>query len=451
MINRDGYSVPCTVLLFLLGLFSETKVFLFGCIAISELVVFFVAPIVFFCLRREMFHRGFGTFLYMACATIAAMLFSSWVNGTAFVFVLKSFASMYSIVAYYIVFYALLRRSLKYGLGWFFVGEALSLMIIIYALNPVAEVSSEGFGYMGTMDTEFIVNSQLFWVQRVKALMQLPIVFVYLKCPLGYSILTPLLFTVFTLFTSVSGRSASLSILLFGAMVVVGRKSRRAMRNMGRHTILFFFGAVAVVYFYKGVYNYLAQHGWLGNDAQSKYEIQTRGGKGGIIQLLMSGRKEFFIGIPAALDKPILGHGPFAEDRDRYTERFMVQYGEPDDIELYYKIAYHNLLSGHISRIPTHSHIIGAWVHYGIVGLIFWLWILYLIFQHIRHYADAIPQWYGYFALYISSYLWHIFFSPLGSRHFMALFIVCLFFARAIGKKKMTLPIDMEFEARKYD
>ena len=437
--------------LFFLGLGSATKVYLFGCIAISELVVFFLAPIVFLCVFREMRRRGFAPFIYMCLATMCAMFLSAKINLTPFPYVFKTFALMYSVMAYYVVFYALVRKALRNGLWLFFLGAALSSIVTIYAFNPTAQVSESGFAYVAQSDMEDIINGPLFWIQKIKDFGQLPIIAVYLPFPIVYSFVAPIAFTVFAMLTSVSGRSASLSILLFAVMVMMGRKSRRSMRMIGRHFFLFVLIGLSVVVVYKSIYQYAARQGFLGNNAQTKYESQTRGGTAGLLRLLMSGRKEFFIAIPAALDKPIFGHGPFAVDRKGYAVQFLSKYGEPEDFNQYNYYQHQNLLYGYLPKIPTHSHILGAWVHYGLMGLVFWIWILYLIFCHLRHYAAAIPQWYGYFALMISGYLWHIFFSPFGSRSQFALFAVCLFFARAIGQGRMQLPYDMEMQARKYE
>lgn len=436
--------------LFVLGLFSATKVYFVGCVAISELIVFFVAPIVYWRVRRQMRYEGFLQFIRMLLAVMAAMFVSSLVNGTAWPFVVKDFANIYSVLAYYVVFYSLLRNDMKRGLGWFFLGAAFSGVITIFALNPQAQVLDTGFAYVGNVDSEDIIKGPLFWIQKIKDFGQLPIFAAYLKTPLAYSLLTPILFSIFALMTTVSGRSATLSILLGGALMCIGRKSRRTMLIAGQHFFLFLFLGCSIIFLYKGIYAYTAKAGILGEDAIRKYEYQTKG-KGGMLQLLMSGRKEFFISIPAILEKPLLGHGPHALDSRGYAQRFFQKYADPDEFATYLYYLRKQLSAGFLPEIPSHSHIMGAWLHYGIIGLLFYVWFLYVIFKHIRHYAAAIPQWYGYFSVTIASYAWHIFFSPFGARPLFAMFAVCLFFARAVGMKKITLPYEMEKEACEYD
>lgn len=436
-------------LLFLLGVFAETKVYFYGCIALSELVVFALAPLFLLSHYSRMRREGFLPFVLMMGGLMVNMLISSAWNHTPFTYVVKLFAVFYGILAYYICFYELLRRNLK-GLGWFFLGAAISSVITIYAFNPQAVVSESGFGYIGEADTYDVVHGPLFWISRLNSFGQIPIMGAYLQTPLSYSILAPFAFVSFSLISTVSGRSAALATLLGAVIILVGRKRRQTMRKISRHFLSFIFIGLIGLVIFKALYSYTASTGMLGEEARSKYEKQTSRGSG-MLKLLMSGRKEFFMAIPAALHRPIMGYGPRAEDTGGYAEQFLLKYGDETDIRMYNAARLQALRTGWKMQIPTHSHIMAAWVWCGLFGLIFFLWWLYLIYQHMRYYIAAIPQWYGYFALTIPSLLWHFFFSPFGSRWSLGLLAACLFFARAVGRGNMRLPPDMELEAERYD
>ena len=444
-------STRCKVsfLLFLLGVFCETKVYFYGCIALSEFVVFACAPLILFKHYYRMRREGFLPFVFMMLGLIVSMFVSSVWNHTPFPYVVKLFAVFYGILAYYICFYELLRQNLK-GLGWFFVGAAISSVITIYVLNPQAFVSETGFGYIGEADTYEVVHGPLFWLGKLRAFGQIPIVGAYLQTPLVYSILAPLAFVVFSLVSTISGRSVAIASLLGTVIILVGRKRRQTMKKISRHFLLFIIVGLIGLAIFKVVYSYAASNGMLGEKSQSKYEKQTSRGSG-ILKLLMSGRKEFFIAIPAALHKPIMGYGPRAEDTGGYAERFLLEYGDETDIRMYNAGCLQALRTGWAMQIPTHSHIMAAWVWCGFFGLIFFIWWIVLIYQHLRYYIAAFPQWYGYFALTIPSLLWHFFFSPFGTRWTLGLFAVCLLFARSIGQGRMRLPHDMEMEAEKYE
>ena len=436
-------------LLFLLGLGATTKIYFFGTIAFSELAIFFIAPFLLLKHWGRMRIEGFLPFIYMLSLMTAGMFASALWNHSPFPFVFKLFAVFYGMFAYYVVFYCLLRNNFK-GIGWFFLGGFISGIITIWAFNPTASVSTSGFSYIADADAEEVIQGPLFWIGKVRGLGQLPIFAAYLKTPLTYSVVTPLLFTAFAMFTTVTGRAQSMCVLVSGVMMFIGRKSRRKMCSIGRHFWIFMLAGMVVLFSYKAVYSYAASNGYLGEAARNKYEHQTDRGKGAV-SMLVSGRTEFFIALSAIVDHPIIGFGPRASDTQGYAERFLLKYGTEQDVLGYYLALRRNAALGLVHSIPTHSHIMAAWLWCGLPGLIFFIWVLYMIFRHLKHYASAVSQWYGYFALTIPSMLWSIFFNPFGARSTLPLLMVLLFYAKAVGDRKILLPFDLEMEARKYD
>lgn len=436
-------------LLFLLGLGGVTKIFFIGTLALSELVIFPLAPFVFLKNFSRMKREGFVTFVYMLIMLAFGALVSALWNHSPRTYIIKLLAMFYGFFAYYIVLYALLYKNFK-GIGWFYFGLIISSIITIWAFNPQADVSSTGFGYIGQADVETVVTHQLFWVNKVRGLGQLPIFAAYLKTPLMYSLFTPIAFVAFTMLSTVSGRAQSLCVIMGFVMIAIGRKSRLRMRGIGRHFMKFAVLGVIALFCYKFTYSYAASHGYLGEVARNKYERQTTKGTSAL-NLLMAGRREFFVALFAVMDHPIIGFGPRAEDSGGYTERFLTKYGADNEDAEYLRYLQYCFANGMTPPIPTHSYIMSLWVWCGIVGLIFFIWVFYLVFMHLKHYADAIPQWYGYYALTIPSMVWSSFFNPFGDRHGFALFILTLCFARAVAKKRMNLPWELELEARHYD
>lgn len=435
--------------LFLLGLGSCTQVYFCGCIAISELVAFIISPVLYVADYPDLRRLGFTKFLNMIFLLIASLLISSWYNQTALPFVFKSLASMYSVWAYFVLYYKLLRNNLN-GLKWLFIGVFLSSIISIFAFNPTAQVSESGFAYIGNAELEDIVRGQLFWLGKFKALVQIPICGYYLGTPLIVSILIPIMHLGLALATTVSGRASSIAFLISGAMIIVGRKNRASMMSICKHFFLYLIIGIVALLAIKQGYVFAAVNGYLSDDALTKYERQSRQGNS-LLALLMHGRTGFFTAIPAALNRPIIGYGPSAADDEGYAERFVQKYGSEEEIVAYRIGEMKARLMGYRRTIPTHSYIMGAWVHYGIGGLIFYLWVLSLIYRHIKLYIAAIPQWYGYFAMMLPYYLWSVFFSPFGYRWQFALFMSCLFFARAVGKGLIPLPYEMLREIEQHE
>ena len=113
-------------------------------------------------------------------------------------------------------------------------------------------------------------------------------------------------------------------LTLFAAVlfVIIGRKRIQSMRVISRRFGMIVLIGVAFIFVSKIVYSTAATRGYLGEEARVKYENQTRTGSG-IMNLLMSGRAEAFIGLFACFDSPWFGKGPWAVDTEGYTERFI--------------------------------------------------------------------------------------------------------------------------------
>jgi hypothetical protein len=117
-----------------------------------------------------------------------------------------------------------------------------------------------------------------------------------------------------------------------------------------------------------GVYEYAAANDWLGETAREKYLHQSSGNLG----LLQAGRVESLASIEAIKDSPIIGHGSWAKD-EKYLR---ILYGSLAE-EGYAN--YEEIYNLEDFTIPTHSHILGAWVEAGVIGAIFWVFCAALI------------------------------------------------------------------------
>lgn len=435
--------------LFLLGLGSATRVYVFGCLSFSEMFAFGVAPFFFINDFKALRHEGFMLFLALHWAACFVMVgTSAFYYHVPSIIIVKAVAVFYSIFSYLIVFHRYLKRNMR-GIGWFLLGLAISSLITIFYFNPKAQISTMGSQNLGMTEFGAVVNSELFWVEKITTVLTLPIQALYYQTPIWYVGLVPVLIAIVTVATSGSGRSATLIIVLMAFMVMVGRKSRRTMIGIGRHLILFCVVGLSVVFVFYKVYQFAAEHGYLNEGATSKYQRQTKSG-GGMLSLLINGRIEPVVGLMGALDKPIIGFGALAIDNKDYYLRALEEFGDEEDIKQFKYLAMQN--GGRVMVLQTHSHIIAGWVQSGIVGLIYWIYILWLMYDFIRRRSAAVPQWFGYLATSISYYAWHIFFSPLGGgRASITLFITALLIARAVSKGKIALPYDMEMEARRYD
>jgi len=64
--------------------------------------------------------------------------------------------------------------------------------------------------------------------------------------------------------------------------------------------------------------------------------------------------------------------------------------------------------------IPTHSHLMGAWVWAGILGAAFWFYILWLTARATIRVAILRPPLAPIYASLVTGMFWQIMFSPFG-------------------------------------
>jgi O-antigen ligase len=194
-----------------------------------------------------------------------------------------------------------------------------------------------------------------------------------------------------------------------------------ARGRRGRPVRLFGFATLGLLGFLVGngllqLYGIAASEGMLGVYQQQKYKNQSRGDLG----LFLSGRNEILASSQAIADSPVIGHGSWAKDR-RYqivlfqalTAAGQVPIFDPSDPKM-------------VMMIPSHSHIAGTWVEAGIMGGIFWAWILILGLRSLMALTRTNRRYSPLFAYVLMTMLWAILFSPFGGPgRLLSPFYVC--------------------------
>lgn len=430
--------------MFMIGLGSQTQFHLIGSLGISEFPIFLLAPVIFIRDLPKLKQCGFLTWIMLSLCVCVGCVVSSLANGTPANFFIKGFATPYSIFAIGVVFFHFLYDDLM-SFKWFLLGSVLSGVICVFVFQPETFITSAEGIAQGSEATERVMSYPLFWARQVSSFLELPIQGWYLKMSSVYSWSVPVIAGLFAiLFSDSSGRAAFITAISGAFLIFLGGRSRDAITKLGRHFFaVCFFGFIGIIMF-KIAYSFAASSSALGERAQKKYEKQTAAGRSSL-HILMAGRKEFFISLIAALDKPILGYGPKGEDTKGYTEQFLREYGSQEDFEAYMRESLQIARRyGYVYKaIPTHSHIGSFWVYYGIAGLVYWVYVLWLIWRYFRCYAPAIPQYFGFLALSFTGMIWSIFFNPYGFRFGGVLPIVCALFAKAVYQNKMSLTPQM--------
>ncbi|MGO2200633.1 MAG: hypothetical protein ACTIOG_06555 [Pseudomonas helleri] len=162
--------------------------------------------------------------------------------------------------------------------------------------------------------------------------------------------------------------------------------------------------------------------------AESAKKFKTQAG--GEYGALLGGRNEMLVSTSAFLDKPLLGHGSWAKDKDGYHDklailRYTLGYAETNDSS--YKS----------DLIPVHSYIMSALVWAGFAGGLFWLYIIrWLLIEFLASF-----EYLGFFFYNgLIIIMWDIMFSPFGAnaRWMAASFISAFYcYSKYISKNKV--------------
>ena len=430
-----------TFLWLLLGLGSKLQ--LVASLSITELIVLVSAPFIFIKNYQQMKRDGLMPLFLLALLVIFGCIVASMANHTPEMYVLRGLA-VTCIVACAIIFSHWILRRDPGGFKWYILMIPISAILSTFFLKQSVEVSMLG------ESSEEIMSGPIFWISRLQHLVLAPTKGWYLQTPGVVNVLAPLFMAGFAIMTSTSGRSAALAAFGFSAVVLIGGKTQKSISRISRNFWkLCILGVILVGISYLA-YKASAISGVLGEDARKKYEAQTEGGSGGIGRLILGGRGDSFIGLLACRDKPIIGWGPWAMDENGYAEEFLLKYGTFEDVQQMVGMREFYMKHGITRRmLSVHSYISEFWAWYGIWGLVFWLYVIFVILRYLKQDVAAVPQWFGWLACSVPGMFWGIFFSPLSDRFGIPLFIVACLMARAVRKGVFVLPPQMMVEIEK--
>ena len=147
------------------------------------------------------------------------------------------------------------------------------------------------------------------------------------------------------------------------------------------------------------------ERGILNEEAALKNREQSQSAGG----LLLGGRPEILVSSQAVWDSPIIGHGSWAKDF-KYIEALAdIQTRWGIQVDLDYT---EETLQG---LIPTHSHLMGAWVQAGILGAVFWFYMLWFVAKGLIRLSVVRPPLAPILAFMLTSFFFDILFSPFAS------------------------------------
>jgi hypothetical protein len=434
---------------FLFGLGSQLQII--ASLSFTELFVFIAAPFLFFSESVHMKRNCVMLFFLLSLLVVVGCVVACIVNETHPLFVLRGMAVTCLLPCTIIVGHWMLRRDMG-GFKWMLVGAAISSVLCTFVFQKSVEVTMLAGGDRGDGAIEAIISGPLFWIDRLGAILGTIPKGWYLQCPPIVSMGIPLFMAGFAMLTSTSGRSAALGAIGAAALIFVGGKKRETIRRRLCNKFGFWFGcAILGVFCLHALYRISATQGWLGEEALNKYEQQTQG-DASIKKLLLGGRMESFCGFLACFDKPIVGFGPWAMDSNGYVDEFLARYGTGDDYASYIKAQERNMKKGNgFKMIPCHAYITEFWLWYGIFGLIFWGYVIFVLIRYLKQDCWVVPQWFMWIAAGAPRYFWDIFFSPWSNRIGGMVFVVACLMARAVRQGRHKMPEYMVEEIVKVE
>ena len=434
---------------FLFGLGTQLQII--ASLSFTELFAFAAAPFIFLKEKDYMKRNGIMPFFWLSFLVVVGCVVACIANHTEPLFVLRGMAVTCLLPCTVVVGHWMLRRDMG-GFKWMLIGTAISSVLCTFVFQKSVEISGLAGGVSGESAVDAIMSGPIYWINRLNAMLSAIPKGWYLQCPIIISIAVPVFMAGFSMLTTTSGRSAALGAIGTVGLILIGGKKREAIRRrLCNKFWLWCCIAVVGIFCMHTLYRVAATQGWLGEDALEKYEQQTQGDTS-IMALLLGGRMESFCGLIACVDKPIVGFGPWAMDNDGYTEEFLSKYGTYEDYQSYLKSIEWGLANGKTTHlIPGHAYITEFWLWYGIFGLLFWLYVIFVLIRYLKQDCWVVPQWFMWIAASMPTYIWGIFFSPWADRIGGIIFIVACLMARAVRMGVQPLPDYMEEEIIKVE
>ena len=422
-------------ILFLIGLGSETQIRLVGYIGISELILFVIGPFIFMRNYYRLKHDGFMPLIWLTWLAFLGGWASGMLNDVPMRSILKGVAAPYSVFCAICTIHHFLSRDLK-SVRYFFIGIAFSFVISRFIFQPGNISVSRGVKLKQEEAAVAALTSSLFLIQLLGYGLTIPVYGWFKKVPKLYCVVA-LLVIGYVGFAMSNNRSSLIMVFASLFLIVVGGKTAHAQKFLRKSFWLVMIGSLLIAPLVNRFYIYSASHGYLGKEAEGKYRAQSKRGTD-ILSILMSGRTAFFAGLVAAFDKPLIGHGPWAVDYKGYWHKFLLKYGESEEL-LWVRGMQER---GEYTLVPAHSIVVGFWIWYGLGGLMLAFYMGFLYFDVLKNRLATIPALYGYFAFILPGCLWHWLFSPFGGRVNAAMILVLCLIVRNVAKGRMSIKYD---------
>lgn len=366
-----------------------------GQVLVAELLLLLCLP---FLLRKTRLFSGRlpRTFLLLLAVWFIGQVITDIIRRSAPVDLMRGWAGIFFLCTDFAAIYALI--------------EGRRRRFVVFALALAVGGMAKGLVAPGDRLANMpLAVSWKFGLGQAVSLLVLALPFVYRKVPGGRlgGLIAP--FVLAPVHLLLNARSLAAIVASAGVATVFCR-ILRVRRLSLKPVLVIACMTAATLWAVDCAYERLADHGYLGQAALSKYQKQRKGS----LNLLLAGRSDLLGSIPAILDSPILGHGSWARDIRYELMRLAALESAGYDI-------------GFVDdRIPTHSALFGAWVQAGLTGAVFWMWVLSVALRAgMRMFLS--PASLPLAAYMIVALIWDSLFSPcaMDQRILTSLYLSC--------------------------
>jgi hypothetical protein len=362
---------------------------LVGTFRLGEILVLALYPFYFKHIAKALRNREVLFLLSLATLWFCSQLLSDIFNGSTTKNLLRGLGSIVLTMTTFVFFCGLYARDYRNHLGAVLGAIAGGLLSasLIYRFDRGNQSYAENLW-------DFYVSG---WAHPAFALLSF---LLFRKHPW---ILFPVGIVYAVLANIYGGRSDGLIVLIstlfFFYLWIQLSKSGVNLRGTMRKGFILSSVLLVPMYF---MYVSFAQAGTLGKSA--KIQIDLAKNPYNPVEVLLLARNESLIALDAIYEKPLLGHGSWANPghlRRLYLLKMREIYGSKAPKQIFQDI------------LPVHSVLLGAWVFGGFAGFVFWAYVIYRTFYLAnRLLLGASLAMIALVVVYLPYFSWHVMFSP---------------------------------------
>ena len=380
--------------IFVIGLLSLIKVRYLGTFALAEIIAFVFLPLIPW--KKFSENQDMRRLLKYSLVWLAGVIIADLYNGSTITNSLKgSFNVIFLILLIPFIYWILYDNPQR--ILYFYAGHAVSSLLSFYIFESYDDVF-------------------LYEVWRTYAwypVFTFVAVYLYFWGKKKYSYCVIELFAIWSLFYH--SRNIFLTVSIANVLLIYCSRIQKYnyeenllnyRRKIPALLVVLLIGGFVVDYSYE----YAAKNGYLGENAYQKYIMQKYSEIG-----LASGRADFLQSLDAIKNNPIFGYGSYALDESGFRDKWRQEHGiDP-------------LNNEKVEIMPGHSYLLGAWVYSGLLGAIFWFFIISIIFKSLRYgYVIKDSRLLGVVLFMLIQMIWNILFSPFANRMPFLMLIVLL-------------------------